>query len=122
MPMTHMMKPVLVAATAVFVLGILTTQVLSQSGTQATAGPNDSRRQRFTHNGQLKDEGAAGVFDAQGRTGPQAANTSGATEALTGFDNLTNGFDPQGPAFENLNENSVKALRSFNDNRFIFEE
>jgi hypothetical protein len=31
-------------------------------------------------------------------------------------------FDPQGPAFNTLNANNVQALRSFNDNRFIFEE
>ena len=45
-----------------------------------------------------------------------------ATEAPTGFDNLTNGFTEQGPPFEELNEETVVALRSFNDNRFIFEE
>src|SRR5262245_53306261 len=47
---------------------------------------------------------------------------SDATEAPTGFDNLTNGFTEQGPDFETLNEETVVALRSFNDNRFIFEE
>ena len=40
----------------------------------------------------------------------------------TGFDNLSNGFDQQGPPFEQINEDTVKPLRSFNDNRFIFEE
>jgi CxxC motif-containing protein (DUF1111 family) len=45
-----------------------------------------------------------------------------ATEAPTGFDNQTNGFIPQGPPFESLNEDNVVPLRSFNDNRFIFEE
>ena len=44
------------------------------------------------------------------------------TEAPTGFDNRTNGFDPQGPPFETIDEDSVEPLRSFNDNRFIFEE
>lgn len=44
------------------------------------------------------------------------------TEAPTGFDNLTNGFDPQGPAFDTIDEETVVPLRSFNDNRFIFEE
>jgi CxxC motif-containing protein (DUF1111 family) len=43
------------------------------------------------------------------------------TEALTGYDNLTNGFTEQGPAFGTLSEDNVVALRSFNDNRFIFE-
>ena len=44
------------------------------------------------------------------------------TEAPTGFDNVTNGFDQQGPPFEQINEDTVVPLRSFNDNRFIFEE
>ena len=43
-------------------------------------------------------------------------------EAPTGFDNKTNGFSPQGPAFDTIDEDNVVALRSFNDNRFIFEE
>ena len=43
-------------------------------------------------------------------------------EAPAAFDNRTNGFDPQGPAFDTLNEDTVVALRSFNDNRFVFEE
>lgn len=44
------------------------------------------------------------------------------TEAPTGFDNRTNGFDPQGPAFDTIDEDNVVPLRSFNENRFIFEE
>jgi CxxC motif-containing protein (DUF1111 family) len=44
------------------------------------------------------------------------------TEAPTGFDNVTNGFLPQGPEFDTIDEDSVVPLRSFNDNRFIFEE
>ena len=44
------------------------------------------------------------------------------TQAPTGFDNLTNGYLQQGPAFETLEEADVVAGRSFNDNRFIFEE
>ena len=43
-------------------------------------------------------------------------------EAPAAFDNRTNGFDPQGPAFDDINEDTVVPLRSFNDNRFIFEE
>jgi CxxC motif-containing protein (DUF1111 family) len=43
-------------------------------------------------------------------------------EASAAFDNRTNGFDPQGPAFDSIDEETVVPLRSFNDNRFIFEE
>jgi CxxC motif-containing protein (DUF1111 family) len=44
------------------------------------------------------------------------------TEAPTGFDNRTNGFSPQGPRFDTITHETVVPLRSFNDNRFIFEE
>jgi CxxC motif-containing protein (DUF1111 family) len=43
-------------------------------------------------------------------------------EAPAAFDNRTNGFDFQGPDFDSLDEDNVVALRSFNDNRFVFEE
>jgi CxxC motif-containing protein (DUF1111 family) len=43
-------------------------------------------------------------------------------EAPAAFDNRTNGFDIQGPEFDTIDENNVVPLRSFNDNRFIFEE
>jgi CxxC motif-containing protein (DUF1111 family) len=44
------------------------------------------------------------------------------TTAPTGFDDRTNGFTPQGPDFDTIDEDNVVPLRSFNDNRFIFEE
>jgi CxxC motif-containing protein (DUF1111 family) len=62
---------------------------------------------------------ARGAALAEESTSPLPAAPS---EAETGFDDQSNGLDPQGPAFETLNEDNVAALRSFNDNRFIFEE
>ena len=59
-----------------------------------------------------------GDVDAED-TGAGSRQTS---EAPAGFDNQTNGFDQQGPDFESLQDNNVKPLRSFNDNRFVFEE
>jgi CxxC motif-containing protein (DUF1111 family) len=64
-------------------------------------------------------------FRHSGRT--QAENTTSSTqdrfvEAPVGFDDLTNGMIPQGPAFDQIDEDTVVPLRSFNDNRFIFEE
>src|SRR4051812_32791596 len=91
---------------------------------QVSAGGPDlsvsnARRQRFSHNGTTKDEGAAAFFDSQGRGG--SSGSSGAAEAPAGFDNLTNGMTPQGPSFGSLTEQTVVPLRSFNDNRFVFE-
>jgi len=71
-----------------------------------------SRAERFRHNGAVNDEDRSAVDDVK----------SDATEAPTGFDNLTNGFLQQGPPYETLNADNVVARRSFNDNRFIFEE
>src|SRR5712691_9541677 len=84
----------------------------SQGVTKAPASSDhQTRRDRFRPNGVIQDEDHAGLADHQG-----------ATEAPTGFDNLTNGFTEQGPPFDTINADNVAALRSFNDNRFIFEE
>jgi CxxC motif-containing protein (DUF1111 family) len=77
-------------------------------GRSATNRDQD-RRARFTHDGSVDDERGAGKKDNP-------------DEAATGFDNLSNGFDPQGSTFESLTADSAVALRSFNDNRFVFEE
>ncbi len=71
------------------------------------------RRQKFT---------PVGVPESELSKDQNTVNTVIAAEAPTGFDNLTNGFDVQGPPFESINEDNVVANRSFNDNRFIFEE
>ena len=90
---------------------IAATRVHGQSGARRSPQQRDEdRRQRFSKNGDVEDEDNA------------AAPATKTSEAAAGFDNLTNGFDPQGPDFEELNEDNVVPLRSFNDNRFIFEE
>ena len=53
---------------------------------------------------------------------PTSDHHASTHEAPTGFDNVTNGYLEQGPAFEGLEEDDVVPGRSFNDNRFIFEE
>ena len=80
--------------------------------TSQAAGPIDrrSRQERF------RARGSALIEETASRTSPMLS------EAATGFDNQSNGFDVQGPDFATLNEDNVVAQRSFNDNRFIFEE
>ena len=70
----------------------------------------DNRSERFQHSGRTQDEGGEDLSRER------------YAEAPTGFDNRTNGFSPQGPPFDTLDEDNVEPLRSFNDNRFIFEE
>lgn len=94
--------------------------VQSQNSANATMlRPDDqARKERFTPRGAIEDEAPARA-DGQNLSGGGANAIS---EAPVGFDNLTNGFNQQGPPFDTINEDNVVALRSFNDNRFIFEE
>ena len=80
---------------------------------------DEMRRERFRTRGATTFEGPAGSFEHSGRKVPPSFEI---TEAPTGFDNVTNGFNEQGPPFDQINEDTVVPLRSFNDNRFIFEE
>ena len=91
----------------------------SLAGTRSVSFDNQARMDRFRRVGVPEDElPAAPRLGA----GVLSAFRSGVTEAPTGFDNLTNGFSPQGPPYDTLDEDTVVPLRSFNDNRFIFEE
>ena len=94
-----------VALTSTYIITIPTDSAAAE---RRSSFDGQTRRERFTHDGRT---------DNELRTAPSAA-----TQAPTGFDNQTNGFDPQGPAFDTINEDNVDPLRSFNDNRFIFEE
>jgi CxxC motif-containing protein (DUF1111 family) len=67
----------------------------------------------------LAEAPTAGTLSVPGEGGP---SSSFYREAPAAFDNRTNGFDPQGPDFDTIDEETVVPLRSFNDNRFIFEE
>jgi CxxC motif-containing protein (DUF1111 family) len=86
-----------------------------------TRSPVDgkTRQERFSHNGKIENEV---TFNMDTRSGIPGDATGTATEAPSGFDNLTNGYTEQGPDFDLLNGGNVVAGRSFNDDRFIFEE
>lgn len=75
------------------------------------AAQHRRREDRFRNDGRIEAEAPAAT-----QPGADVA------DAPTGFDDQTNGYLEQGPPFEELDEDSVVALRSFNDNRFIFEE
>ena len=72
-----------------------------------------TRAERFHHTGTIANEGPAGYFGVKRGT---------ASEAPTGYDNLTNGFLKQGPDYDQINPKNVKPLRSFNEGRFVYEE
>jgi hypothetical protein len=122
------LKLILVAMfAAVFALAATFTNSASshqqQQGEQETRSTVDgkTRKERFTHNGVLSGEDAPITSGAQGRASTGDSRGT-ATEAPSGYDNLTNGYTEQGQPFETINEDNVVALRSHNDNRFIFEE
>lgn len=95
---------------------VLTRSIKSRGGSPySTISVPQDRRERFRSHGVLEDEGPGGSSKLM-------ISSRKLEEAPTGFDNVTNGFDEQGPPFESINEDNVVALRSFNDNRFIFEE
>ena len=103
-----------VASTAVISAVVLVGVGVTQEPQQDTRA-DERRRERFTQ--------GTGVVSAEAATTTATVTaTSGPTNAPTGFDNKTNGMDPQGPPFDSINEDTVVPLRSFNDNRFIFEE
>ena len=98
-------------ATALFAaMGLVAVGLSQEPGLDTRA--DERRRERLTQGtGPVSPEAATTV-----------AATASPTNAPTGFDNRTNGMDPQGPPYDSLNEDNVVPLRSFNDNRFIFEE
>ena len=77
--------------------------------------PAQNRADRFRSRGTPTPEDPS-VVDTQTPAGRRF------TEAPTGFDSLTNGYLVQGPDFDTLEEDTVVPFRSFNDDRFIFEE
>src|SRR4030095_12505398 len=93
-----------------FALAAVTVSPLLILGVDSPA--DDRATLRFQHTGVMPVE--------QSTTAVTQADFF--TEAPTGFDNRTNGFLRQGPAYETLTEDNVVPDRSFNDNRFIFEE
>jgi CxxC motif-containing protein (DUF1111 family) len=104
----------------------LTAFAISEKAESQMAVPN-AESNRFTPAATRVDPETSATATAASRAATQSAfpePSGGSTyrEAPAAFDNLTNGFDPQGPAFDSLDEDTVVALRSFNDNRFVFEE
>jgi CxxC motif-containing protein (DUF1111 family) len=111
--MVRPLKNALLTMTSVTFVGVAlgalpTSNVSGQGGGSSR---DSGRRVRFSHDSNVDSE-----------TGSSPARSASATEAPAGFGNQTNGFDRQGPPFESLTTANVVALRSFNDNRFIFEE
>ena len=91
---------------------VRTQQAVRPAGRGQPVDPTErdqSRRRRFTPD--------SSNVDIEGNL-----TTAAASQAVTGFDSVTNGFDPQGPDFGAITDGTVVPLNSFNDNRFIFEE
>ena len=101
------MKSLKLIVAAVFLGGLALATV--PTGAALTQDPGDKFRPR-------------GNVDPENSGDAKITTLAGPTEAPAGFDNLTNGFNVQGPPFDTLEEDNVVPLRSFNDNRFIFEE
>ncbi|MGH9949819.1 MAG: di-heme oxidoredictase family protein, partial [Pyrinomonadaceae bacterium] len=119
------MKIVKLLIVAFFALAFLFSitfknKVQSQQAQNKDSKPvtSEPKERRFIPKGKPQEEAPAGKFF----NGDLVTFGNLFSEAAAGFDNLTNGFDPQGPPFDTLDEDNVVPNRSFNDNRFIFEE
>ena len=98
-------------AVAVIIVAISPVGDVAAQTETSPAARDQARRSRFAHSASVDPEASsAGIRGVAVR------------EALTGYDSLTNGFDPQGQDFTTLTAQSAVGLRSYNDNRFIFEE
>jgi CxxC motif-containing protein (DUF1111 family) len=120
------MNRIKVTAALLFVAAALfsstfTSRVSSQQGDRRSSFDGKTRQERFTSNGVIDAEDSPAFINGQAQA-PANDGRGEAAEAPRGFDNLTNGYTEQGPAFETLNGGNAVALRSHNDNRFIFEE
>jgi CxxC motif-containing protein (DUF1111 family) len=100
-------------------IGLFVAAFLPSVNAQAPA--HQSRLARFTPHKPAVPEGPAGYFYIEGITTP-VKPPAGTTEAKTGFDSLTNGFVVQGPDFDLLSRENVVRQRSYNDDRFLFED
>ena len=105
-----------IAATALVSLAVALPYATTVKSQESTAVDVRSRVDGKTRRERLTSRG--GIELERGDTRALGAPT----EAPAGFDNVTNGFLPQGPPFDEINEDNVTVLRSFNDNRFVFEE
>jgi CxxC motif-containing protein (DUF1111 family) len=99
----------------------LAIQIGLITNTEAQALRKSTRLERFIPRKAPANEGPAGYFYIEGITKPAELKLT-SREGKTGFDNKTNGYSPQGPPFDTLTVDNVVPLRSFNDNRFFFEE
>jgi CxxC motif-containing protein (DUF1111 family) len=115
--MDHTKKNVRIALVslglAAFGLTFANDSHVGVSGQETANAADEARRTRLT--------AAATPLDNEGGL-PTLTDVSRLTEALAAFDNVTNGFDVQGPPFDTIEEDNVHPLASFNDNRFVFEE
>lgn len=100
-------------------IALVVAAFLSSANGQAPG--HSSRLARFTPKKPPVAEGPAGYFYIEGITTPVKAPAD-IKEAKTGFDNLTNGYIQQGPDFNLLSKENVVRERSFNDDRFLFED
>ncbi|HEY8266733.1 MAG TPA: di-heme oxidoredictase family protein, partial [Steroidobacteraceae bacterium] len=100
----------------------VTTAVIAALAFPSGLLADSTRMERFRTRGTALPEAAPALSQRTPGTESFSSFFPGVSEAPTGFDNKTNGFSPQGPPYESLDEDTVVPRRSFNDNRFIFEE
>src|SRR5262245_43504093 len=85
-----------------FTLATMSANLVKTNDASGTSvGPDGkTRRERLQPKGTVTEESADVANEKSGQI-------NRATEAPTGFDNITNGFDQQGPDFDTIDEDNV---------------
>src|SRR5438876_9786685 len=107
-----------IAFATVATAAVLTTSLWGEGQSSIKKPPQN----RFIPRGRAAPEGPAKFFSMPGGKTAVNGDNPSSREAVTGFDDLTNGYFEQGPDFDTITEDNVQPLRSYNDGRFIFEE
>jgi len=113
------MKKILLRKSSLAILGSLALVCVLPA--QAKLPYLKTKAERFLSTAPARPEGPPKMFFIEGITAP-VPNQPASLPAKAGFDNLTNGYSPQGPEFDTIDEDNVEPTRSFNDARFVFEE
>src|SRR4030095_264891 len=113
------------ATLSIGVASVATAAVITTSLWGEAQGPpavKQTPQNRFIPRGRAAADGPPQFFSMPGGKSLVNSPPVPPREAETGFDDLTNGFFEQGPPFEEIDEDNVEPLRSYNDGRFIFEK
>ena len=97
-----------IALATVATAAVLITSLEGQGQSPTKKTPQN----RFIPRGRAAPEGPAQFFSMPGSKTAVNGDNPSSREAVTGFDDLTNGYFEQGPDFDTITKDNVQPLRS----------